>query len=72
MLSWISVAMTLTGSLVWWFGGNQQVGMAIFFAGGILWFVAQKIQSIEVRVKKAEEAQAKNKGDQPKSGANPS
>lgn len=67
MLSWISVAMTVTGSLVWWFGGNQQVGMAIFFAGGILWFVAQKIQSIEDRVKKTEEAQAKNKDDRPKS-----
>jgi hypothetical protein len=47
LLAWISVAMTLTGSLIWWFGGNQQVGMAIFFTGGILWFVAQKIQSIE-------------------------
>ena len=51
-LSWISIALTFTALFIWWFGNNQPLGFAVFMAGGILWFVAQKIQSLESKVDK--------------------
>jgi hypothetical protein len=52
-LSWISIALTFTGMFFWWFGNNQPLGFAIFMAGGILWFIAQKIESVEKKVDKS-------------------
>jgi hypothetical protein len=52
-LSWISIALTLTGMFFWWFGNYQPLGYAIFMAGGILWFIAQKIESVEKKVDKS-------------------
>jgi hypothetical protein len=52
-LSWISIALTFTALFIWWFGNNQPLGFAIFMAGGILWFVAQKIESVEKKVDKS-------------------
>lgn len=52
-LSWISIALTFTALFIWWFGNNQPLGLAIFMAGGILWFIAQKIESVEKKVDKS-------------------
>lgn len=52
-LSWISIALTFSGLYIWWFGNNQSLGLAVFMAGGILWFVAQKIESLENKVDKS-------------------
>ena len=52
-LSWISIALTFTALFIWWFGNNQPLGFAVFMAGGILWFVAQKIESVEKKVDKS-------------------
>ena len=51
-LSWISIVLTFSGLFIWWIGNNQPVGFAVFMAGGILWFVAQKIESVEKKVDK--------------------
>lgn len=51
-LSWISISLTFTGMFFWWFGNNQPLGFAIFMAGGILWFIAQKIESVEKKLEK--------------------
>jgi hypothetical protein len=59
-LSWISIALTFTALFIWWFGNNQPLGFAVFMAGGILWFVAQKIQSLESKVDKSLEEKDKS------------
>jgi hypothetical protein len=59
-LSWISIALTFTALFIWWFGNNQPLGFAVFMAGGILWFVAQKIQSLESKVDKSLEEKYKS------------
>jgi hypothetical protein len=51
-LSWISIALTFAALFIWWFGNNQPLGFAIFMAGGILWFIAQKIESVEKKIDK--------------------
>jgi hypothetical protein len=58
-LSWISIALTFTALFIWWFGNNQPLGFAIFMAGGILWFIAQKIESLESKVDKSSEDRKK-------------
>ena len=58
-LSWISIALTFTALFIWWFGNNQPLGFAIFMAGGILWFIAQKIESLESKVDKSLEDRRK-------------
>ena len=65
-LSWISIALTFTALFIWWFGDNQPLGFAIFMAGGILWFIAQKIESLESKVDKSSEDRKKapDKNDQ--------
>ena len=52
-LSWISIALTFSGLFIWWLGNNQPLGFAIFMAGGIVWFIAQKIESLENKVDKS-------------------
>jgi hypothetical protein len=44
---------------IWWFGNNQPLGLAVFMAGGILWFVAQKIESVEKKIDKSLEDRSK-------------
>jgi hypothetical protein len=65
-LSWISIALTFTALFIWWFGNNQPLGFAVFMAGGILWFIAQKIESLERKVDKSSEdrKEAPDKNDQ--------
>jgi hypothetical protein len=66
-LSWISIALTFTALFIWWFGNNQPLGFAIFMAGGILWFIAQKIESVEKKVDKSlEDSNRVNKKEQGK------
>ena len=60
-LSWISIALTFTALFIWWFGDNQPLGFAIFLAGGILWFIAQKIESVETKVEKSLEQDSESK-----------
>jgi hypothetical protein len=60
-LSWISIALTFTALFIWWFGNNQPLGFAIFMAGGILWFVAQKIDSVEKNLNERLDADSKSK-----------
>ena len=60
-LSWISIALTFTALFIWWFGNNQPLGFAIFMAGGILWFVAQKIESVEKNLNKRLDANSESK-----------
>jgi hypothetical protein len=60
-LSWISIALTFTALFIWWFGNNQPLGFAIFMAGGILWFVAQKIDSVEKNLNKRLDADSGSK-----------
>jgi hypothetical protein len=60
-LSWISIALTFTSLFIWWFGNNQPLGFAIFMAGGILWFVAQKIDSVEKNLNERLDADSKSK-----------
>jgi hypothetical protein len=60
-LSWISIAQTFTALFIWWFGNNQPLGFAIFMAGGILWFVAQKIVSVEKNLNKRLDADSESK-----------
>lgn len=52
-LSWISIALTFTALFILWFGNNQPLGFVVFLAGGILWFVAQKIEALESKVDKS-------------------
>jgi hypothetical protein len=65
-LSWLSIALTFTALFIWWFGNNQPLGFAVFMAGGILWFVAQKIESLESKVDKnlEERSRASNEKEQ--------
>jgi hypothetical protein len=60
-LSWISIALTFTALFIWWFGNNQPLGFAIFMAGGILWFVAQKIDSVEKNLNERLDADSESK-----------
>ena len=60
-LSWISIALTFTALFIWWFGNNQPLGFAIFMAGGILWFVAQKIESVEKNLNERLDANSESK-----------
>jgi len=44
LLQWTSIALTFTGIFIWWIGGNQGLGYAIFMAGGVMWFILQKAE----------------------------
>lgn len=44
MLQWISVALTLSGTIVWFSGGNQALGYGIFMTGGVMWLVLQRLE----------------------------
>jgi hypothetical protein len=35
------VGLTLTGVFIWFTGGSQGLGYAIFMAGGVMWFILQ-------------------------------
>lgn len=65
-LSWISIALTFTALFIWWFGNNQPLGFAVFMAGGILWFIAQKIEALESKVDKnlEDRSRASNENEQ--------
>ena len=54
-LSWLSIALTFSGLFIWWLGNNQPLGFAVFMAGGIVWFIAQKIKSLKKKQAKSEE-----------------
>jgi hypothetical protein len=60
-LSWISIALTFTAVFIWWFGNNQPLGFAIFMTGGILWFIAQKIESVEKKLEQRLEQESESK-----------
>jgi hypothetical protein len=63
-LYWISIALTFSGLFMWWFGNNQTLGFAIFMAGGIVWFIEQRIEALEKRANKKEGPEPEN--DKPK------
>jgi hypothetical protein len=58
-LSWISIALTFTGLSIWWFGNNQPLGFAVFMAGGIVWFIAQRIEAVEKKIRNSSDSTPK-------------
>lgn len=44
LLQLVSVALTLTGVIIWFTGGDQGLGYGIFMAGGVMWFILERAE----------------------------
>jgi hypothetical protein len=67
LLQWTSIALTFTGIFIWWIGGNQGLGYAIFMAGGVMWFILQEAeQNRSQRLSQEQESPHDKKPSAPK------
>jgi hypothetical protein len=47
------VALTVSGTIIWFSGGNQGLGYAIFMTGGVMWLILQNAEKKRVSNQKA-------------------
>lgn len=48
------MALTVSGTIIWFSGGNQGLGYAIFMTGGVMWLILQKAEKKRLSKQKTE------------------
>jgi hypothetical protein len=52
------VVLTVSGTIIWFSGGNQGLGYAIFMTGGVMWLILQNAEKKRLSNQKAETSDA--------------
>jgi hypothetical protein len=64
LLQWASIAITLTGIIIWFSGSNQGMGYGIFLAGGVMWLILQRAEKYRIqRLSQDQESPDENKSN---------